>query len=165
MLVKGELKTSSCTFYEKHGPSECFQNTVEACVINSWPDVEMHHLTVIFIYCVENLVLANKYNDWESCFQKTGLDPHPLVNCYNSGHGQEVELQYAAQTNALQPSHRYVPWVVVNGLPLYDDYDNFETYICKSFHGELPSARRRPSLKIPQQMKVKRPDRWCVKLP
>ncbi|PKU73518.1 hypothetical protein MA16_Dca008082 [Dendrobium catenatum] len=75
---------------------------------------------------------------------------------------QKVELQYAAQTNALQPSHRYVPWVVVNGLPLYDDYDNFETYICKSFHGELPSACRRPSLKIPQQMKAKSPDRWCV---
>ncbi|XP_020702080.1 gamma-interferon-responsive lysosomal thiol protein [Dendrobium catenatum] len=31
----------------QHGPSECFLNTVEACAINSWPDVVMHHLTVI----------------------------------------------------------------------------------------------------------------------
>ncbi|KAL0915753.1 hypothetical protein M5K25_013206 [Dendrobium thyrsiflorum] len=151
----GPNSTISC----QHGPSECFLNTVEACAINAWPDVQRHFS---FIYCVENLALTNKYNDWESCFQKTGLDPRPLVNCYNSGHGQEVELQYAAQTNALQPSHTYVPWVVVNGWPLYDDYDNFETYICKSFHGELPSACRRPSLKIPQQMKAKRPDRWCA---
>ncbi|XP_020597854.1 gamma-interferon-inducible lysosomal thiol reductase-like isoform X3 [Phalaenopsis equestris] len=70
----------------QHGPSECFLNTVEACAINSWSDVQKHFS---FIYCVENLVIANKYSDWESCFQRTGLDPHPLVNCYNSGHGQE----------------------------------------------------------------------------
>ncbi|KAI0503500.1 hypothetical protein KFK09_014434 [Dendrobium nobile] len=79
--------TISC----QHGPSECFLNTVEACAINSWPDVQRHFS---FIYCVENLVLANKYNDWESCFQKTRLDPHPLVNCYNSGHGQQGRLKH-----------------------------------------------------------------------
>ncbi|PKU73556.1 hypothetical protein MA16_Dca008120 [Dendrobium catenatum] len=39
----GHNSTISC----QHGPSECILNTVEACAINSWPDVVMHHLTVL----------------------------------------------------------------------------------------------------------------------
>lgn len=32
----------------------------------------------------------------------------------------QLELGYAAETNNLKPPHRYVPWVVVDGQPLYD---------------------------------------------
>ncbi|KAK8941007.1 hypothetical protein KSP39_PZI010544 [Platanthera zijinensis] len=143
----GSHSSISC----QHGAPECFLNTVEACAINAWPDVQQHFS---FILCVEKLVVENNYNDWESCFQRTGLDSHPLVDCYNSGHGQEIELQYASQTIALQPPHRYVPWVVVSGLPLYDDYDNFESHVCKAYQGELPIACQRLPPKISQTNKI-----------
>ncbi|KAE9594202.1 putative gamma interferon inducible lysosomal thiol reductase GILT [Lupinus albus] len=47
----------------------------------------------------------------------------------------QLELQYAAETNALQPPHKYVPWVVVDGEPLYEDYENFLSYVCNAYKG------------------------------
>eukprot|EP00262_Sarcandra_glabra_P011945 TRINITY_DN2964_c0_g1_i9.p1 TRINITY_DN2964_c0_g1~~TRINITY_DN2964_c0_g1_i9.p1 ORF type:complete len:235 (-),score=11.93 TRINITY_DN2964_c0_g1_i9:268-972(-) len=130
----------------QHGPYECLLNTVEACAINVWPDLNKHFT---FIYCVESLVVLRKYTEWESCFEKTGFDSQPVVDCYNSGTGKELELQYAAETNALEPPHTYVPWVVVNGQPLYEDYENFETYICKAYTGTLTTACK----SLPVQLK------------
>ncbi|KAG9453611.1 hypothetical protein H6P81_006515 [Aristolochia fimbriata] len=121
----------------QHGPYECLLNTVEACAINIWPDVHKHFS---FILCVESLVVERKYTDWESCFQKTGLDSRLVADCYTSGNGHKLDLQYAAETSALEPPHTYVPWVVVDGRPLYEDYEKFETYICKAYKGNPPEA-------------------------
>ncbi|XP_040992017.1 gamma-interferon-responsive lysosomal thiol protein-like [Juglans microcarpa x Juglans regia] len=126
------------TFDCQHGPYECLLNTVEACAIHIWPGLSEHFP---FINCVETLVYERKYPQWESCFDELGLDPKPITDCYSSGYGKELELQYAAETNALEPPHKYVPWVVVDGEPLYEDYENFISYICKAYKGvALPNA-------------------------
>lgn len=136
----------------QHGPYECLLNTAESCAINAWPDVHKHFA---FIYCVESLVVEHNYTEWESCFQKTGFDSQTVVDCFNSGYGTKLELQYAAETSALEPPHRYVPWVVVNGKPLYEDYENFEAYICKAYKGNLPTACKALPLDM-QEKKVKK---------
>ncbi|PKI51281.1 hypothetical protein CRG98_028310 [Punica granatum] len=87
------------------------------------------------IYCIEKMVHTHEFTQWESCFSELGLDSKPVYDCYTSGRGTKLELQYAAETNALQPPHQYVPWVVVNGKPLYEDYENFESYICEAYSG------------------------------
>ncbi|XP_034687975.1 gamma-interferon-responsive lysosomal thiol protein isoform X2 [Vitis riparia] len=128
----------------QHGPAECLLNTVEACAIDVWPDLSQHFS---FIYCIETLVYERKYPQWETCFEKLGLDPKPISDCYNSGYGKELELKYAAETNGLQPPHKYVPWVVVDGQPLYEEYENFISYICKAYKGtSIPSACNELSL-------------------
>ncbi|CAK9171801.1 unnamed protein product [Ilex paraguariensis] len=124
--------TGNSTFACQHGPWECLLNTVEACAISAWPDVNGHFT---FVYCVESLVYEGKYTQWETCFEKLGLDPKPVADCYSNGQGKELELQYAAETNALEPPHTYVPWVVVDGQPLYEDYEDFIRYICKAYSG------------------------------
>ncbi|XP_030504101.2 gamma-interferon-responsive lysosomal thiol protein isoform X2 [Cannabis sativa] len=124
----GSNHTISC----QHGPYECLLNTVEACAIDAWPELNKHFP---FIYCIEALVQERKYLQWETCYEKLGLDPKPVNECYKSEAGKELELQYGAETDALQPPHRYVPWVVVDGQPLYEDYENFLSYICKAYKG------------------------------
>ncbi|OIV95078.1 hypothetical protein TanjilG_10898 [Lupinus angustifolius] len=128
----------------QHGPYECLLNTVEACAINIWPELNQNFP---FIYCVETLVYERKQKEWESCFDKLGLDPKPIDQCYNGEYGKELELEYAAETNALQPPHKYVPWVVVDGEPLYEDYENFLSYVCNAYKGtDTPQSCTKASL-------------------
>jgi len=142
---------SNGTITCQHGPMECLLNTIEACAISVWPDLNKHFS---FIYCVETLVYEHNYAEWETCFDKLSLDATPIYECYTSGYGTELELQYAGETNTLQPPHEYVPWVVVDGQPLYDDYENFISYICEAFKGAtLPNACSDTSLKTIRKTK------------
>ncbi|XP_006649925.1 gamma-interferon-responsive lysosomal thiol protein-like isoform X2 [Oryza brachyantha] len=121
----------------QHGGDECLLNTVEACAIDAWPDLRVHFR---FIYCVESLVVDGKRSEWESCFAKLNLDAKPVTDCYKSERGHQLSLKYGRQTDALQPPHKYVPWVVVDGQPLYEDYENFEAYVCKAYKGHPPKV-------------------------
>ncbi|PSR86199.1 Gamma-interferon-inducible lysosomal thiol reductase [Actinidia chinensis var. chinensis] len=147
---KSTIVASPSLRLRQHGPPECLLNTIEACAIEAWPDLNKHFS---FIYCVETLVYERKYPEWETCFDKLGLDPTPITECYSSRYGNELELQYAAETNALQPPHEYVPWVAVDGQPLYEDYENFISYICKAYKGTtMPNACSDLALKtIPKE--------------
>ncbi|XP_021720992.1 gamma-interferon-inducible lysosomal thiol reductase-like isoform X1 [Chenopodium quinoa] len=129
--------TSNNSFTCQHGPNECLLNTVEACAIHAWPNLDDHFP---FITCVESLVYEGKYYQWETCFKELGLDPEPITDCYKSEVGKKLELKYAALTDALKPPHKYVPWVVVDGKPLLEDFEDFITYICKAYKGPKPSA-------------------------
>ncbi|CAL5202588.1 unnamed protein product [Lathyrus oleraceus] len=125
--IKGN-KTFAC----QHGPYECLLNTVQACAIDIWPQPDTHFS---FIYCIEDLVLQGRRREWRSCYTKLGLNSTLVDDCYRSDHGKELELKFANETNALQPPHEYVQWVVVDGKPLYEDDDNFISYICKAYKG------------------------------
>ncbi|KAJ6948674.1 hypothetical protein NC651_002864 [Populus alba x Populus x berolinensis] len=109
-----------------------------------------------FVYCVERLVYERKYPERESCFEELDLDPRAVSECYTGGYGDELELKYATGTNTLQPPHKYVPWVVVDGQPLYEDYEDFITYICKASKGTAtPKACSKPSGYSIQRPKAK----------
>ncbi|PNX90928.1 gamma-interferon-inducible lysosomal thiol reductase [Trifolium pratense] len=88
-----------------------------------------------FIHCVEDLTYQGRDDEWESCYEILGRDSSLVDECYRSEHGKELHLKHKDQTNALQPPHTYVPWVVVDGQPIYDDYRNFVSYICKAYQG------------------------------
>ena len=47
-----------------------------------------------------------------------------------------MERKPAAETGALHPPHTYVPWLVVNGVPLGEDDTNLYKYICVALSGD-----------------------------
>ncbi|VVB01375.1 unnamed protein product [Arabis nemorensis] len=63
-----------------------------------------------------------KLNAIEACAIKTW--PNPLI------------LAYAKQTLSLKPKHKYVPWVTVNGKPLYEKVNDFVAQVCKAYKGK-----------------------------
>ncbi|XP_023880451.2 gamma-interferon-responsive lysosomal thiol protein-like [Quercus suber] len=116
----------------QHGPDECLLNTLEACAINVWPDVNKHYAV---IYCFQFLAIEGKHKEWKSCFDTLGLNKTSVLDCYISGNGTKLLQKYADETGHLNPPHRFVPWLVVNNQPLLEDYKNFATYVCKAFKG------------------------------
>lgn len=55
----------------------------------------------------------------------------------NSSLSNQLEHQFAQQTESLQPAHRYVPWVTVNGVHTEkiqnDAQRNLVELICKTY--------------------------------
>ncbi|VAH89946.1 unnamed protein product [Triticum turgidum subsp. durum] len=128
----------------EHGPEECLLNTVEACAIDAWPDVNVHFG---FINCVEGLVMNEIQGEWESCFHKLGLEPKAVTECYKSEHGHKLSLKYGKQTGALVPPLNGVPHVVVDGKPREDR--EFVSYVCKAYKGRPPKICHEPDRHCP----------------
>ncbi|PRQ34277.1 putative gamma interferon inducible lysosomal thiol reductase GILT [Rosa chinensis] len=119
----------------QHGPDECYFNSIEACAIHLWSDVKRHFK---FNHCLESKLIeglqSSKKNAWESCCVKLKMDSDRLGKCYRSGYEKkQLILQNAKETDHLVPPHEYVPWVVVNGQLLKDDYLNFVRYVCNAY--------------------------------
>lgn len=49
--------------------------------------------------------------------------------------GTSLQRLAAQRTAGLKPAHQYVPWVVVNGIPLLEDDENILRYICVAYTG------------------------------
>ncbi len=63
-------------------------------------------------------------------------------HCATGPHGDELIIAAAKRTAALEPPHQYVPWVVVNGIPLGDAAAELAAIVCAAYDGRrwVPSA-------------------------
>ncbi|AEE83200.1 unnamed protein product [Arabidopsis thaliana] len=122
--------SNNLTITCQHGEEECKLNALEACGIRTLPDPKLQYK---FIRCVEK-----DTNEWESCVKKSGREK-AINDCYNGDLSQKLILGYAKLTSSLKPKHEYVPWVTLNGKPLYDNYHNLVAQVCKAYKGkDLP---------------------------
>ncbi|KAL0773209.1 hypothetical protein Bca101_038360 [Brassica carinata] len=87
-----------------------------------------------FIRCVEK-----DTKNWESSCFKTYGGEKAIRDCYSGDLSKKyLILGYAKQTLNLMPKKEYVPWVTVNGKPLYENYEDFVAQMCKAYQGKAP---------------------------
>ncbi|KAJ4823516.1 hypothetical protein Tsubulata_017893 [Turnera subulata] len=144
----GNAFVRNSTIICQHGEDECYLNIIHACAINIWSDVKTHFN---FIKCSESyssqLSVQGAEATWKQCAQQLGLPAQPIYDCYNSGQGTQLVLQFGKETEQLQPPHEYVPWVTVDKKPLRNDYGNFAKFVCDAYKGRPlpPSCSSHPS--------------------
>ncbi|KAK9214952.1 hypothetical protein WN944_006954 [Citrus x changshan-huyou] len=97
------------------------------------PVLSFGHAISFFV----NVVLTSHCDEAElELFRNVSIKTDQLVLCKKRSKLQ-LELKYAAEIISLVPPHQYVPWIVVDVQPLYEDYEIFIDYICMAYKGNL----------------------------
>jgi len=124
-------KSFSC----QHGPPECKGNMVEACGQYVYPTTDKWFP---YVFCLES---GTPQNDGQKCAQQLGYDWGQINACINDKDvSYKIMHANAVATGKLQPPHTYVPWVVLNGKPLYQQFDNILQKICAAYTGPKPAG-------------------------
>lgn len=60
--------------------------------------------------------------------------------------GDSLQRLAAQRTASLKPAHQYVPWVVVNGIPLLDDDENVSDRAQTRWQADMQADRQADTL-------------------
>ena len=130
---EGEKITFTC----QHGQAECKGNKLFACAFTLYPDNDSQ---VKFLQCAENS--DEPQNSGEQCSTEAGLDWNKINQCLTSDEGDNYVYNMALKTDALQPAHEYVPWVLVNGDHSYEEQaeEDLLKLACDLYKGTKPDV-------------------------
>ncbi|XP_029308981.1 gamma-interferon-inducible lysosomal thiol reductase [Cottoperca gobio] len=93
----------------QHGDQECLGNMIEACLLNKTD------AAIQIIYCMESStdVIEAAKSCAELYFPELNWDS--IMSCVKGDVGNQLMHQNALKTQALNPPHKYVPWITING--------------------------------------------------
>ena len=138
-----ETQTSSgWTFSCQHGEAECQYNFLETCAKNL---VQCPYQSFEFLNCIE---ANDNTTDYEGVANKCATQAQltnlsDIMTCYKGTDAEALEHEVAVKTEALSPSHQWVPWVTVNDQ--YDEAvqdkigDSLLNYVCENYTGATKS--------------------------
>ena len=102
----------SWKFECQHGEKECLGNILEVCIMQqlNW-DSDMY---LPVISCMEGS--DDPVSSAKGCVRDlSSLSYDAVKDCSAGKEGNKLEHSMGVKTESLDPPHKYVPWVVVNG--------------------------------------------------
>jgi hypothetical protein len=70
-----------------------------------------------------------------------------VQKCVTGDIGNQLMHKNAVETKNLNPPHKYVPWVVVDGKPNTDITEDMLGWVCNNYKGTKPPACKKDSKK------------------
>jgi len=137
----------SWIFSCQHGTAECEYNMIEVCgqhyILEPYQQFD-------FIDCVETIDQHTNYSSvLKTCTDQVGATQEQYDNIYNCWDGTntrdgiEWQHQIAESTDALNPRHTYVPWVVAQGTHSDSVQNEVQSslwnYVCSNYQGSNKS--------------------------
>lgn len=123
----------------QHGEPECLGNMIQACLLNLTKTSAFN-----IIFCMESA--ANVTKAAKPCVELNApqMSYEKLLSCVNGDLGNQIMHQNALKTEALKPSHTFVPWVTVNGIHTDDLQEKAMSalipLVCKLYKGIKPDV-------------------------
>ncbi|XP_038628109.1 gamma-interferon-inducible lysosomal thiol reductase [Tachyglossus aculeatus] len=125
----------------QHGEDECLLNMVETCVMDAVKDASD---AFAIIFCIESS--SSIKDSLDSCLKiySPTTSPDDIMKCTKSDQGNKLMHQNAQLTDGLEPPHKYVPWIVINGQHTDElqaqAQEGLFNLVCKLYKGQKPSA-------------------------
>ncbi|XP_069783855.1 gamma-interferon-inducible lysosomal thiol reductase-like isoform X4 [Narcine bancroftii] len=123
----------------QHGQEECTGNMIEACLMHTLQNVKRFFP---IIFCMESA--PDVISAAQLCLKvyEPTVDWTEIEKCVNGNLGNKLMHQNAERTEALNPPHKYVPWILVNGVHSKELQTQAMTslfnLVCNTYKGKKP---------------------------
>lgn len=137
-----QLSTGQWKYTCQHGPKECEGNLIENCIMEATNFNTSAYMPII--YCIENS--TDPIAAAEKCVTLGSLNWKTIDSCSKGDQGNALMHKAAVKTDALNPPHKYVPWVVANGVHTEAMQEaaqkDFLKFVCDMYKGTKPAECR-----------------------
>ena len=133
-----EISTGYYNYTCQHGPSECTGNLIENCILKYQKYVTDAYLPIV--YCMESA--NDPIAAAEKCVTQGMMDWKTIDTCSDGKEGNGLMHEAAMITGKLDPPHKYVPWITINGMHTesmqQEAQSNLAKVLCDTYTGEKP---------------------------